>query len=242
MVSFGPSTNFGSPALFGGYEYTPVEMNRRGEETLVSKHNEALKVMPVLFDQNGFTVTVSDPTYANYQWHSDLSIFDEYPNIRKYNTSGKFVDDLVKKKWIQNNTRNFFCYGILQSIPLCIRNVIYGYGDYNQGGDEEFYSTQKTTSLYTAAGIETGFMNAYSVLDHLPDITDIVDNEQGTFLLMTNDTAHNVMMLQEPDYVPEQYVDNTEFETQNAERFVLDGKSLKMKKGRNKGQVRICRM
>ena len=51
VISFGGYTNFGVPALFGGYEYTPLEMNKRSDELLVSKHNEALKVMPVLFNR-----------------------------------------------------------------------------------------------------------------------------------------------------------------------------------------------
>ena len=49
VVSFGGHTNFGSPALMGGYEYTPVELNKRDDESLADKHNEALKVLPVLF-------------------------------------------------------------------------------------------------------------------------------------------------------------------------------------------------
>ena len=53
----------GTPALFGGYEYTPVEMNRRDDELMVDKQNEALKVMPVLFAQNGYQVIVCDPPY-----------------------------------------------------------------------------------------------------------------------------------------------------------------------------------
>ena len=91
VISFGGQTNFGAPALFGGYEYTPYEMNKRSSESLMSKHNEALKVMPVLFDQNDFNVTVCDPPYANYQWIPDLSIYDEYPEINKYITKGKSV-------------------------------------------------------------------------------------------------------------------------------------------------------
>ena len=50
-VSFGGHTNFASPALLGGYDYTPVELNRREEKTMVEKHNEALKLMPTLFSQ-----------------------------------------------------------------------------------------------------------------------------------------------------------------------------------------------
>ena len=58
----------GTPALMGGYEYTVDQINLRKDEKLVDKHNEALKMMPVLFDQNDFDVTVFDPIYANYQW------------------------------------------------------------------------------------------------------------------------------------------------------------------------------
>ena len=39
------------PALFGGYEYTPEESNRRSDMSLVEKHNEALRVLPTLFRQ-----------------------------------------------------------------------------------------------------------------------------------------------------------------------------------------------
>ncbi len=231
VISFGGHTNFALPALLGGYEYTPLELNKRDQETLVSKHNEALKVMPVLFAGNGYEVTVSDPAFANYQWIPDLSIYDEYPEIKRYNLKGMFVDafdDSAKEKWIQSNTRNFFCYGILQAIPLCMRNLVYGDGDYNQAGDDTFYSEQKVTSFYTAYGFNKGFTESYSVLARLSSITGITDSQKDTFLLMTNDATHEVMMLQEPDYVPAPYVDNTEFEAHNQERFTLDGRTINM--------------
>ena len=63
-LSFGPATNMGTPGLFGGYEYTPEEMNKRSDELLADKHNEALKVMPVIFCEEGFRVTFCDPSYA----------------------------------------------------------------------------------------------------------------------------------------------------------------------------------
>ncbi len=88
VISHGGYTNFGVPPLMGGYEYTPVEMNKRDNELLVDKHNEALKVMPVLFSGQGYEVTVCDPVYAGYQWVSDLSIFDGYPGISAYNLKG----------------------------------------------------------------------------------------------------------------------------------------------------------
>ena len=231
VISFGGHTNFALPAVLGGYEYTPVELNKRDQEALVSKHNEALKVMPVLFAENGYAVTVSDPSYANYQWIPDTSIYDEYPKIQSCNLKGVFTDDSsesISENWILSNKRNFFCYGILQTVPLCMRNLVYGYGDYNQGGDNTLYSEQKITGRCTAVGLFDGFTEPYNVLTHLPDITGIEDGGQNTFLLMTNDAAHDVMMLQEPEYVPALYVDNTEFEVQNQDRFTLDGRTLKM--------------
>ena len=49
-LSFGVSTVVGTPPLFGGYEYTPEEINKRADEMLSSKQNEALKVMPKIFN------------------------------------------------------------------------------------------------------------------------------------------------------------------------------------------------
>ena len=59
-ISFGPRTNMGSPALFGGYEYTPARLNERSNELLKDKHNEALRVLPTMFSNEGWDVTVSD--------------------------------------------------------------------------------------------------------------------------------------------------------------------------------------
>ena len=57
----------------------PYEINARENESLKDKNNEALMVMPVLFMNEGYKVTVCDPPYANYNWVPDLSIFDKYP-------------------------------------------------------------------------------------------------------------------------------------------------------------------
>ena len=37
-ISYGPQTNFGAPALYGGYDYTPERMNARENESLESNH------------------------------------------------------------------------------------------------------------------------------------------------------------------------------------------------------------
>lgn len=231
-LSFGKFTNFGLPALLGGYEYTPAEMNKRDEESLASKHNEALKVMPVLFDQNGYDVTVCNPTYANYQWSPDLSIYDEYPDIKSYSTGEKFLDSESFKTLITNNKRNFFCYSLVKTMPWCTQTVIYNAGQYNQADHKSTseYSEQTLGDIYTAEGISANFMMNYTVLENLANIGTIVEDERDTFLLMTNDTTHEPTLLQTPDYVPQSTVDNTAYEESVPER-IINGRKLKIEDG-----------
>ena len=159
-ISFGYYTNFGVPSLFGGYEYTPTEINKRDKELLVDKHNEALKVLPYLFDDNNFEVTVIDPPYAGYTWIPDLSIYKDHPNIKTEIVNGRIQnDDLYiefdKDSLLQNN-RNFFCYSIFKSIPLFLGTVLYSKGTY-----------------YSSAIQTNSFIREYSVLTLLSKFTEI---------------------------------------------------------------------
>ena len=231
-LSFGGSTNFGSPALFGGYEYTPIEMNRRNTERLYKKQNEALRVMPVLFDRNGYDVTVCDPVYANYAWNSDTSIYNAYPDINAYVTKGRFSDTSAKALQIKANDRNFFCYSLMKALPLCTQKVLYDRGNYLEQESSEVvrkgYLRQTVYSNYTATGVYSTFIDAYSVLVNLPGMTGISDGAEDTFLMMVNDTAHEITLLQEPDYVPQYSVNNRDYEEDHSDRFTLDGKTLHM--------------
>ncbi len=230
-ISFGGFTNVGTPAMLGGYEYTPVEMNKRDDELLVTKHNEALKVMPVTFLNHGFKVTVCDPVYANYQWIPDLSIYDEYPDIQKFITKGKFGSEEQKKATIQNNYRNFFCFSLMKTMPLFVQPGIYDYGRYLQAvsytGDV-VYSTQNCLNSSVATGLHKDFMEAYNVLTNLPNMTKVTESGENTFLFMANDITHDPMLLQEPTYKPVLHVDNTQYDKNNTDRFTVNGITLKV--------------
>lgn len=78
-ASWNQGTLLGAPPLFGGYEYTPVEINKRKTERLVDKQNEALLTLPRIFtEQADFTAQVSDLSWANYSWIPDMSICSPY--------------------------------------------------------------------------------------------------------------------------------------------------------------------
>lgn len=235
VVSFGAFTNWGAPALFGGYEYTPVEINKRDTETMVSKHNESLKVMPVLFSQNGFAVTVCDPPYANHQWIPDLTIYKDYPGITAYNTEGGFGDteflNATKQRTIDNRHRNFFCFSIMKTMPLVIQPTLYNSGRYNQA-DYEVYErnamVQVAHSTSASDGMNTQFLSSYNVLASLAEMTEITDDAINTALIMNNNVTHEPMLLQAPEYTPIFHVDNTEYDRANADRFRVDGKTLRV--------------
>lgn len=231
VISHGGSTNFGVPGLMGGYEYTPIEMNKRDSESLMSKHNEALKVMPVLFSNSGYDVTVCDPPYANYQWIPDLSIYSDYPEIQTYITEGQFGEVATKEQKVENNKRNFFCYSVMKVMPLVVQDIIYNNGEYNQLQtieSEKIYSTQTMQGNSIAEGVSVSFMNAYNVLLNLSYMTHIEDSSTNTFMMLANNVTHEPILLQEPDYVPAEYVDNTVFDAENTGRFTIDEVTLQM--------------
>ncbi|MDE6025183.1 MAG: YidC/Oxa1 family membrane protein insertase [Lachnospiraceae bacterium] len=232
-VSFGGGTIFGIPGIMGGYEYTPVEMNKRADEALVDKHNEATKVMPVLFADHGYEVTVCDPVYVNYEWATDTSIFDAYPAINAYAVEGHFTSPQTKQQNINSNRRNFFCFSIMKTMPLFAQPAIYAGGTYNQ--NRIMSGVQFSDDMSKAEGLSSLFMDAYNVLDNMPLMTNVTKENVNTFLYMTNNITHEPELLLEPEYIPAQTVDNTEYDAENTWRFMVDGKTLKME---NRRQMR----
>ena len=230
-ISHGSRTNFGTPAVFGGYEYTPVEMNKRNTESLASKQTEAVKVMPSIFWQNGYDVTIFDPTYINYDFVPDFSVYEDYPGIDAYVTKGAFSSVKQKETVISNNHRNFFSFSIMKTMPLFMQTNIYDNGNYLQirtKSEEVVSSVQTADTPSTAVGVNSLFMQAYNVLENMSNITKITEEDKNTFLMMTNDTTHDPMLLQMPECVPSATVDNTEYDKNYAGSYVVNGVELKM--------------
>ena len=211
-VSMGTSTNTGSTALFGGYEYSPYEMNLRPDELLKDKHDEGLKVLPVLFSENGFTSSVYDPPYAGYTWIPDLSIYDDYPEINAYHTIGKF-DPEIKAERKNLLQRNFFYYSVFKVTPIAFQKMIYDKGNYNNMAD--------TVRDYTQE-----FIDNYTVLTNLPNITQISDDDKPTFMIMENKTMHEPCELQLPEYIPVAHVNNGTYDKDHADRFIYEGHEM----------------
>jgi hypothetical protein len=198
-VSFNGYTRIGAPPVYGGYEYTPEEINKRENIPLVEKHNQSLIMLPRVFSENGFSVCVTDPPYANYNQKSDLSIFNDYPEIRAHITDSQYTD-----LWLTENNfklpatgdiirRNMFWYSLFKGLPLFFRPLLYM--------DGSWCSPESGQRLRLT-------LNGYAALDYLPRLTEITDNSTNTALIMTNNTTHEGSFLQAPEYIPVTTVTN----------------------------------
>lgn len=227
-ISHGSYTKFCTPALLGGYEYTPVEINKRDSEALVDKHNEAIKVMPTLFSENGYNVTICDPPLANYQQIPDLSIFDNQSNVTAYITKGNFTSEDSKKQTINCTQRNLFCLSLMKTFPVTMQPSVYDGGLYRKSfvTNDVSYTVQQNIDISRARGYSRKFMDSYDVLDNLSTFTNVSKTNTNTFLFLNNETTHEPTLLSEPSYTPSFEVNNITYDEANKDRFVLEGQEL----------------
>ena len=233
-VSFGHSTNNGAPSLFGGYDYTPANLNKRADELLVDKHNEALKVLPTVFADNGWKVTVGDAPYANYEWLSDLSIYDDDDRINAYNMAGVLSNPTLMElgeEYELRLNRNLFCYGLMKTLPYLLQPVAYSGGTYNDL-NLYVYGSGNIAALsdpaHTQIGLDETYLGSRLVLESLDDIVYEDTDAENCFFMFANNTTHDITLLEEPSYQPATVIDNTEYDMENQDRFTVDGKTMHM--------------
>lgn len=189
-ISFGGFTNYGTPPLFGGYEYTPDEMNKRDDMMLIDKHNQALLMMPKLFSKEGFEITVCDPPYVNYAWIPDLNLYNGIPNTTAYITEGRYLQSTVSdrelaaieyKSVLRHNT---IFYPFVKTTPLMV---------------QAFLSPSTCSLIQNVSANNSPFAKCFSVLQNLKALTKVEENGD-TLLVFQNSSTHEPMMLDLPDY------------------------------------------
>ncbi|MCL2139211.1 MAG: YidC/Oxa1 family membrane protein insertase [Treponema sp.] len=198
-VTFNGWTLGGAPPVFGGYEYTPLGLNSRPELDYKDKTNEALLLMPKLFSSSGFSVTITDPPYADSNWIPDLRIYDSEANVSGYITDGVYTD-----LWLEQNNidlpgqsevlnRNILWYAIFREAPLVFRQALYYTGSW--------------CAPFSGYRMRL-FLDGYAVLDNLDKLTGFTPQKENNALIMVNNTTHENHFLQAPGYRPELTVNN----------------------------------
>ena len=181
-VSLGSVTMTGSPGLFGGYDYTPYEINRRTDKTLQQKHNEALLTLPVLFKtEGGYDITVSNLPYENYYEEPRTAMYDGYEYIRRVSTKGRYSKLWYKKYGLTESPqtsflikRNFICFSIFKMLPPVLRGILYSHE----------YWIAKNPYKDTA-----NFVDEFASLEFLPQLTDSNSNN-NSFIVIDNESTH----------------------------------------------------
>ena len=230
-VSFGKYTNIASPALYGGYDYTPDKINARSDESLKDKHNEALLTIPVVFSDNDWNASVVDPSYANYQWIPDLSIYDKYEGINAYHMSGVFNDrspELLHagEELETRLNRNLFCYGFMKTLPYLFQPAVYCYGSYSYLNFVN--GSCSNSSSHEQQGLDEVHIQEATVLESLSDVVSISQDPTNCFFIISNQTTHDVCLLKEPEYITAMNVDNTVYDSTHEDRFTVDGVTMHM--------------
>jgi hypothetical protein len=191
-VSLSGHTAYGAPPIFGGYESSPQRINERIDAPLKQKHNEALLMLPRIFSDMNYEITVTDMPNANYQSIPDMSIFNTIPNLNAYIT-----DSAYTKIWLNEHfnlpsasdilKRNILYYSIFRVVPYALRESIYMQGDW--------CSPIANHSLRST-------INGYAVLSYLPLLTDFSAAKENTITIFVNNTTHEVSLFQASDYIP----------------------------------------
>ncbi len=194
-VSFGHLTMIGAPGIYGGYSFTPYEINKRTDETLQEKHNQALLTLPIVFHDAGFNVTVSGLPYENYLEYPIEAMYEGYEYIERAETRGAYSDlwylqhGVDKVKFLAKDIkRNIIWFSIFKMVPPVMRMLVYYKGSYWSS-----YSSYDD-------GIPR-FIDNYSELDYLPELT-VADSDNDSFIILDNELVHESILLNYPDYIP----------------------------------------
>ena len=184
-ISANSHTLMGSPGVYGGYEYTPWEMNKRTDKALKDKHNEALLLLPSILTKNSnFTAYLSDLSWANYSYISDMSFAHGLKNIHAFSVMSRYTGDF-KKECMQSGfeksslshilNRNLFWVSIFRQTPVALRPAVYYKGTWWENGVKESSSS---------------FGDWFSALYYLPSVTSF-DSTTPTLSIITNESTHS---------------------------------------------------
>jgi YidC/Oxa1 family membrane protein insertase len=180
-LSFGHTTVTGLPAMMGGYDYTPLKIDERKDQLLKDKINESLTVLPRIFGEAGYRVTVTDPSMTNMQLVPDISVYDNMKNVRALNLDGRmehrFTEEFPFKEERLIDSFDFdilFRYGLFRIALPVLRYGLHYKGSWWRDGASNSYGRGLTE---------------FSTLYYLSDFCT-VDTGTDTLSIFMNETPH----------------------------------------------------
>ncbi len=202
-LSFNGHTFFGAPPLFGGYEYTPLEMQKLarvkdGGPSFTTKDliNQSQLAVPRIFNERlGYWASVNDPVWVNSNTYCDLSFLKDY-DIEGNETVGAYTSqwykahpeaaDLDSTEDILK--RNLLFFSLFRCSPIVLREAVYNNGTY-------FNTKENALDAKT-------IIDNYSVLDFLPQLCKVEETPNGSYISLMNELTHSNFFFEAPEYKP----------------------------------------
>ena len=200
-VSFAINTVLGYPPCIGGYEYTPINMDK-DNRNIQDKWLESSLMLMTLFKNNNYLATVVDPIgdndpFMRFYDNSNYSNIYSSKNMNyikmagKYNT--KFRNDVLKDSEMNDKIqKRLYIYTFLNIAPKNLKRFVYNDGYY-------LLAERNQNLIYFYYFSENSVISAYTSLLYLKNITKF-DSDQNTFTLIHNDLTHCFHFFQYPSY------------------------------------------
>jgi hypothetical protein len=205
MVSYGSQTVLSMQTLFGGYYYTPYEMQKRMNQPLREKFDEGIQVLPRILALNNYNVVAANHTVFVNQT-SDIKnddyaakIFGDLDNIktvdiidRYSNISMALRNDVKIKNYDPIVKKNIFQFALFKCVPYAIRSKMYNNGKYMNVNNRHMFWQ----------GYSLPMLKNYFSLLHYPAMTQITDDDSNNCFMAVNELIHEPNILPYPDYEP----------------------------------------
>ena len=193
IVSYAVFTRLAYPAMIGGWEYTPLNLDKNRQKPMLEKYNESLLMLPTLFKNNGFETTVTDAPWGNYEYITPKELFLD-KGINYDNIAGNY-SELYKEKYnfskdlssLYALKRNILYFAFMKVAPVSLRDFIIDENNYLNLKKEEIKFTND-------------LLAHYSLMYYLPNITTF-NAKKPTFTIINSELTHNAdCFLTYPNY------------------------------------------
>lgn len=180
-IAFARQTLYSAPSLLGGYEYTPNRLQKDTTRSMREKYNESVSVLPFLFKENGYDVSMNWIPFFNFEDYYQGDLFHKAGMTYDGPHNKTVVDlkDLPKIKRVLFN--NLFYFSLLNVMPEIGYDVMYrlyaesflNKQDYNPRvvhlyDTKQQYDLLKNIQVRVKETAQPSFILHYNLLTHSP--------------------------------------------------------------------------
>ena len=146
-----PADMYGTPTLYGGYDYTPLKIQTDASKTLAQKQNEAITMLPKVFASQGYEVETANPPFPDYSWDFVEEPFLGLDHITAEGISGRYSDWWKKTRYVDGNTG----FGAIISCNMMPLSALQSFRELLPGLTEEQYQSLTKGDALEADTIDT---------------------------------------------------------------------------------------